>query len=225
MAPINPADICVISDDSGTEMMDTLPPESVQPSSNLFLYHLHLYDSHVSSIRYESFFPAKNGECPQRARIDGPKLARLQIGRWSNDDLVQFGVLLWYERFLTSKHGKLKALLFSSFCYNQCVIHGRSYLGRNNDLRNIDLLVIPMHDVNHWFSIVVLFPGQCLVFEVKLNVVRHGIGWRINFDPPPPRAGQNLRSTIFRFPFSLMRVIAGRTLFTILIIWFDIMMS
>ncbi|KIJ47034.1 hypothetical protein M422DRAFT_45913 [Sphaerobolus stellatus SS14] len=118
------------------------------------------------SISFECYFGNERVDYPYRFTIDGPSLKRLTPEGWFNDDLVAFGLSLWYEHVLASKDRHIHARLLGPFFYHRIVVcsggTGIKLATRLTDFSKLDLIVIPVTKQGHWFAIVVANPSSCI---------------------------------------------------------------
>ncbi|KIJ30687.1 hypothetical protein M422DRAFT_267733 [Sphaerobolus stellatus SS14] len=120
-------------------------------------------DDETSSTKqaeqYLSYLSTGTAEGARWTRVPLVSLARLDPGCWLDDHLVEMGLSLWFERFTASCHstGRLKVL--SSFFFTNYTARGYpavAHWTKRWSPFDFDLIVIPVHDVNHWFSCVII---------------------------------------------------------------------
>ncbi|KIJ39562.1 hypothetical protein M422DRAFT_257613 [Sphaerobolus stellatus SS14] len=117
---------------------------------------------------YESFLPSKTGVTPHSVYLSKKDIARFQPERWLNDEAVNFGLSMWYERFITSSLSSLKIVVFSTWFYSHLINNGPESVRRWTKWVNfpqLDLAIIPICQEYHWFVIIVCYPQLCLSQE------------------------------------------------------------
>ncbi|KIJ52771.1 hypothetical protein M422DRAFT_242684 [Sphaerobolus stellatus SS14] len=114
-------------------------------------------------ISYESFIPRRGCQCPRTATIFFEDFHHLDRGGFFNDDLIEFGLSMLYERFLASRHSNHKIGMMSTFFYRKYITKGYSSVAAWADhlyLPALGVLVVPICKTKHWYTILVLQAGQ-----------------------------------------------------------------
>ncbi|KIJ52306.1 hypothetical protein M422DRAFT_43202 [Sphaerobolus stellatus SS14] len=87
---------------------------------------------------------------------------RLQPGKWWDDKTVDYALSLWFDRHLVSRHSTSTLHVFASHFYaSYQENHDKipPHLIKKLRLFEYDTLIVPVHDVNHWVSIIFCNPG------------------------------------------------------------------
>ncbi|KIJ42571.1 hypothetical protein M422DRAFT_48185 [Sphaerobolus stellatus SS14] len=104
-------------------------------------------------LRYESFMPVSRGKEPNLVGLAQADLDRLIAKKFFNDEVVDFGLSVWYERFLASSQRSLRLQVFSTFFYQ--TYREKAYEGVARWCCHIspfdqDCIIIPANHNEHW---------------------------------------------------------------------------
>ncbi|KIJ29408.1 hypothetical protein M422DRAFT_269247 [Sphaerobolus stellatus SS14] len=97
-----------------------------------------------------------------RGIVQHRDLTRLQEGEWFNDDVINFGMVLWFERFLASAERTLRLLVFSTFFFKTYKEKGHKSVCKWTKHRSpfeSDCIIIPANNDLHWFAIILWNPA------------------------------------------------------------------
>ncbi|KIJ24548.1 hypothetical protein M422DRAFT_274635 [Sphaerobolus stellatus SS14] len=119
-------------------------------------------------LHYESFMPVSRGKEPNLVGLAQADLDRLIGKKFFNDEVVDFGLSVWYERFLASSQRNLRLQVYSTFFYR--TYREKGYQGVARWCRRIspfdqDCIIIPASHNKHWFALIICNPRALLVPE------------------------------------------------------------
>ncbi|KIJ36828.1 hypothetical protein M422DRAFT_50822 [Sphaerobolus stellatus SS14] len=92
-------------------------------------------------------------------------LQRFEPGEYFSDEIINFGLALWYERHLSSCRRSMKLLALSTFFWDTYVKNGYTKVSKWNshiDVFTLDLIIIPVNKDNHWFAFAICHLAACL---------------------------------------------------------------
>ncbi|KIJ48954.1 hypothetical protein M422DRAFT_28282 [Sphaerobolus stellatus SS14] len=118
-----------------------------------------------NAFAYEDFLSVSNGQPTIIFKVPKPSYERLRDRVWFNDDLINYGLSVTYERFLSTANRNLRVMIFSTFFYKQYKLVGFEGVQRWTRKRtpfDCDLVVFPCNDSNHWFTISISNPAGML---------------------------------------------------------------